>query len=72
MIAGCPTFSNTGSGETLTNSNRQQDYKAYSLGIFRGKCLGFVRFYVPGNNRFSQVPYSENVRFWQTIPGYVK
>ena len=35
----------------------QQDYKAYSLGIFRGKCSGFVRFYVPGNNTFSQVPH---------------
>lgn len=41
----------------------QQDYKAYSLGIFRGKCSGFFRFYVPGNNRFSQVLYSENVKF---------
>ena len=52
MISGCPTFSNTGSGETLINSNRQQDYKAYSLGIFRGKCSGFFRFYDRGITGF--------------------
>jgi hypothetical protein len=52
-----PAFCGILYAEPLTNSNRQQDYKAYSLGIFRGKYIGFFKFYVPGNNRFSQVPY---------------
>lgn len=78
-ISPCPAaprhISDTGqqahnSPETLSFTKfcrGQQCYKAYSLGLFRGKCSGFVRFYVPGNNRFSQVLYSENVRFCQVL-----
>lgn len=46
----------------------QQDYKAYSLGIFRGKCSGFFRFYIVKKDGFDRFYISKR----QVLAGLIK
>ncbi len=46
----------------------QQGYKASSLGIFRGKGSGLVRFYTLKMSSFDKFFIYQKDRFWQALP----
>lgn len=50
----------------------QQDYKAYSLGLFRVKCSGFFKSYTLKMSSFDKFYIPQKGRFWQATPEYVR